>query len=153
MNFSIFSADNLSEEDRQKIAKKEKYECQLCHALFAQGANFERHLERSHTNNQIHKCSICDITKCTKQLLSAHMNLHTREIKYRCELCPRFYYWPATLKTHRKIRHSVEKQGKEFACIHCDKTMRDPVEIIQHKRVHSSEWINDYLNSEKLAAL
>ena len=92
----------------------------------------------SHVNNEkTFCCTICP-KKFTKQwLLKQHINLHTGETPFKCEICYRKFHTSKAKGVHKYLKHSVSYQG--FRCKICGEKCRSGLGREAHYLIHTPE--------------
>ncbi|XP_069740969.1 transcriptional repressor CTCF-like isoform X2 [Narcine bancroftii] len=135
---SIVTVENASLVKSRPIKIKTKgirktFQCKLCLHTFPQQSSLNRHF-RSHTNEQPHKCHLCDKAFRTITLLQSHINTHTGIRKtFQCKLCLHTFPQRSSLNRHL-TSHTNERPHK---CHLCDKAFRTITLLQNHINTHT----------------
>jgi len=91
-------------QQHERVHTKEKpFHCQHCGKGFSVKCNLKAHMEtHKSVNERSFKCEVCDHSATTLPLLKLHMNSHTGERPFVCELCGDSYKRPSNLRRHKK---------------------------------------------------
>lgn len=81
-------------------------------------------------------CHICQGTYRTRDNLSRHIVKHNSEKNFKCELCPREFYFQRDLNGHVKQQHSKVKQ--KIACIECSSDFSTSSALKKHSLLHKT---------------
>lgn len=80
-------------------------------------------------------CVECNKLFSTKQHLTTHMLVHTREKPFQCPECKKHFSLQTNMKKHMMV-HTGEKP---FSCDECGKKFRENGDLKKHKRTHTGE--------------
>lgn len=59
-------------------------------------------------------CSTCGKTFSNARVLKSHMNIHTGQRPYTCDLCIRSFTHYTALVTHRKIHTNTQSNNENY---------------------------------------
>ncbi|GFY43169.1 zinc finger protein 26 [Trichonephila inaurata madagascariensis] len=90
--------DNLELGNFNKI----RFECLVCPYVTDQYLDIRKHI----AGHSRFKCTYCDSTFSRKETLKTHMNRHTGEKPFVCDLCPQKFSHPYSRYLHRKSHSS-----------------------------------------------
>jgi uncharacterized C2H2 Zn-finger protein len=79
-----------------------KIKCQLCPLNFKWNASFLRHLKKFHGKSEVakFKCATCEKSFTKRHLMSRHINLEHKYIKFDCPLCSKVYKFKGSWRKH-----------------------------------------------------
>ena len=77
----------------------------------------KRHIDVTHLGNNKHKCEVpnCDKVYDTRTGLKRHMETHTGEYRYRCDICGAGFSYSAKYQEHIDRHHEL----KAHICVNC----------------------------------
>ena len=78
---------------------------------------------------KLNKCSFCEKKFNNKLRLKYHVNTHTKEKPFVCNICQNSFYSPRALR-----RHGLLHKEKAIACSHCPKLFSTQKLLDAHKR-------------------
>ena len=116
--------------------KLKPHKCLTCGRSFSMKSSLLNHERVIHQGTK--KLSVCPI--CGKSMTTCQVNTHIkrdhmRQRDYACDLCPRKFYNPSSLKLHVNDQHL---RIKAYPCKLCDKSFTQSGGLHTHKRfVHS----------------
>lgn len=121
--------------DKGKIIEIEKrFLCSICGARFYRQQSLLRHTEVKHSACESIKCPHCEYSTKCKTNLKRHIELHTNNKRFICELCGSSFHAFATLKEHHAFVHS---ENRSFICTVCNKGFKSKSTLQRHARIHS----------------
>ncbi|AXN91140.1 putative zinc-finger containing protein [Namao virus] len=91
------------------------YLCNKCHKTFTTIGNLNNHA-RTHLINPIVECTLCKKI-LLKHSLPRHLNIHTREKQYQCNICSKIF----TQKTHLTMHTMTHTGHKPHVCTKCNR--------------------------------
>ncbi|XP_070490842.1 gastrula zinc finger protein XlCGF26.1-like [Chironomus tepperi] len=118
--------------DEQKL----KYPCSYCDKKFVNNHCLKIHIARIHERVAFFFCEICGKGCTTKSDLLWHMDKHTQERNFSCEICSLKFKSSNSLRIHKR-RHMAVEATKP--CPICGKEFRSSAALSNHKLVHSNE--------------
>lgn len=92
--------------------KISKYSCVDCDKRFVGPKKLQNHINFVHNKlpkPRIFDCSVCHKKFSSKQVLKNHMNCHTGNRPYACELCDATFTQSGTLYKHKQLVHKIKK--------------------------------------------
>ena len=110
----------------------ERYGCLECENVYPSRYSLKRHVESIHLGLRKYKCDRCDKRFTQKKSKDEHMNSHTHQRPYCCELCGQSYQNRQSLYKH--------KQG----CFDASGSSENELEDIENK------FIGDILEEKKI---
>lgn len=116
--------------------EKLKYPCKFCEKKFINSHCLKVHVARIHEKISYFFCEICGKGCTTKSDLLWHMDKHTQERNYSCDLCGLKFKSTNSLRNHKR-RHEAIELNKQ--CSVCKKEFRSTTALNNHKLVHSNE--------------
>lgn len=106
---------------------------------FAQRQKILRHIQ-THTGDRPFKCELCARRFSEANTLAQHMRTHTREKPYVCDYpgCGASFAVAGSLTIHKRSRHTLERP---FVCTWpgCGRAFAESSNLTKHRRVHSGE--------------
>lgn len=94
-------------------------------------------LESKQDENGRFVCHICQGTYKSRDNLSRHIVKHISERNFKCELCPREFYFQRDLNGHVKQQHSEKRQ--KFQCDECLCKFTTSSALKKHLLTHKAE--------------
>lgn len=81
----------------------------------------------------------------SEKMLGTHMNLHTKEKQFTCELCSKVYFAWSSCHSHRIRKHkvSITKKDNCFTCLLCSMRFIEATEVKQHMLLTHGENIEE----------
>ena len=99
-------------------------------AKVTQTPSISESIESIDSNKGSNICGYCNKSFSGSKNLKRHINaVHTKAIEYKCDICPKKYYDPDTLRNHRKTH-----QGKVHQCLSCQKGFATASELTKHTK-------------------
>ena len=113
-----FSANSfLTAHIKQKHEKVKDKKCPHCAEEFPASIAFQAHVNR-HTDNRPFACEICGKSFLVQAHFKAHAKTHT--LPYSCDKCDLMFGSDGTLKKHTRIEHEKQqihcRHGCGFSC-------------------------------------
>ena len=119
---SFFRKDCLRIHMNEVHAKgEEECQCQICGLKFPCSSRLRSHLNKRHNPEKQIKtfsCSYCAKVFSDKESWSSHLNTHTKQTLYRCEMCNITFLRRAVLYLHNRRQHGL-KGGLKYSCRYC----------------------------------
>ena len=105
--------------------------CSTCGKGFGRKDVLQAHIA-IHSEERKHKCTICPEGKFfkTKQGLNSHMKFHF-EPQHECNQCGKKFHQSQNLNRHMKIHFN-----STYLCIKCGKKFRDANNFKRHEKTH-----------------
>ncbi|XP_041475069.1 zinc finger protein 37-like [Lytechinus variegatus] len=123
---SVYTTHVKTHMDKEE---REKHYCELCGNVYLSKYDHIIHME---WHSQRYKCETCGKVLSTKRTLERHINsVHTKEIKFPCEICGKEFYNPERLRWHAQ-NHIAER---EFECDICGKAFLRARSLKKHKEL------------------
>ncbi|KAI4462140.1 zinc finger protein [Holotrichia oblita] len=156
-----------------KHTGERNYSCEKCGIAYKRKLNLRRHNRKYHpapgdpTAHQLpRKCSHCNTTIDSVELLKAHMRLHRKKIKsknFDCKYCDKKFVNTTVLDLHMSVHtgkkryechvckrrftqkphlqsHMLIHTGeKPYGCKHCTKSFAHLSTLIVHERIHTGK--------------
>lgn len=88
---------------------------------------YEKTKEENEENGYIHQCNHCVAKFKDKYALKKHVNTHTKEVEYKCNICPFKTYIQSSL-----YKHKQKHKGMKSKCYICGKLLQDSGDLRQH---------------------
>jgi len=113
--------------------------CQYCGKEFTSRyyCNYLTHL-KYHSNERVHKCSVCDKTYIEAHTLKLHMRKHSGDRPFICDYCGKRFFLSSQLVSHKNSTH--KESTKVHKCDICGQILSTVGNLCVHKRVvHSME--------------
>ncbi|XP_078514817.1 uncharacterized protein LOC144773575 isoform X1 [Lissotriton helveticus] len=143
------SGKSILRSARPKAPKIERTpaECAECGKVFYNKRTLKTHLQ-AHSGERSYICNVCG--KCFRRhtSLQIHERIHTGERPYNCPECGKTFIQRQHLTTHLKI-HTGERA---FHCGDCGKGFRWKSELLKHERVHLEKASEASVKQENRAA-
>lgn len=123
---------------------EKKFECEVCSKKFFEKFSMTQHVESVHRLDKSkeieYRCTICPFVTHLKHRLKRHSSRHITERLYVCDQCPNTFKTSACLTKHIKGCHN--KDPKIYTCNICFQTFDDRSSRLKHKRVHVEKRIH-----------
>lgn len=116
---------------------EKEVKCDICLKLVIE-ANYARHL-KYHRNREKNICPICGFGLPTAYTLKRHVNAHTKEIEYPCDMCSKVFYQQWNLKLHKNTVHFGQKR---FNCTMCDRSFARAYTLRDHTYTHTGKLLS-----------
>ncbi|XP_001360934.2 zinc finger protein 551 [Drosophila pseudoobscura] len=114
--------------------------CSVCKKGFPCASKLLEHRARYHFKPVEWQCKLCSYNAGSKWDYQQHLNVHSGQRNYTCEMCGQSYKSTSALAVHRRT-HSQP----QLACPHCQKHFRENCTLKNHiKRVHKRENSRNY---------
>lgn len=84
-------------------------------------------------------CPHCDYETKIRENFEAHLNSHTKKIKYICEFCKKVSYTHHAFRSHIRKKHSANKRRSSYTCVHCKHQFLTVEEMKKHTDNEHSE--------------
>lgn len=106
-----------------------KYECQICLKILTSSYGFMYHMRK----HKAEKPYVCPHSGCTKSfylysLLKKHVNVHSKKMKYLCELCKASFNTYDTYRYHKKTHDG----RRNHLCTICGKAYLQSCHLRDH---------------------
>ena len=107
--------------------------CTLCKKEFATSTVLKNHIETFHNKNFPFKCPFegCDKKYSVESRLKIHIQTHSSEKPFVCDICQKAFHLKADLKSHIKT-HSKDRL---FQCNLCGKTYKTEAHLKEHTNI------------------
>ncbi len=141
-NRSFRSKGLLSKHIKQLQRGPRTWSCELCGATFTSYGGHKYHIRNVHLKERAYKCPYvnCGKTYHSKTGLDRHKWVHTGELKFKCQHCPKAYPRESSLVQHMHNRHL--NMPFKYACDQCDKVYRTANTLRSHRRqVHDQKFL------------
>lgn len=107
------------------------FKCHFCGEKFAVGCLFSKHLE-NHTGDILYQCDVCH--KIFEDFLTLIFHRKITHQGYMCEQCKQVFVCQSDLNRHTRLVHYTEKT---YNCNHCDKTFLQKCNLNFHLHTHT----------------
>ena len=114
---------------------------------FARPSTLSHHMQ-THTGEKRFKCEICHKSFSQKITLSRHIRTHTGEKPFQCRICPKAFSQPGNLSHHMRT-HTGEKP---FKCEICHQSFAQKIVLKNHMKTHTHEKPNFSTNEGLFSA-
>ena len=85
--------------------------------------------------NGSHRCTKCDKSFTATSSLRRHMELHTGQFSYYCEVCRRGFNNPTNFDIHKRTH-----EGLKYNCQYCEKSFVYKQTYKYHQSVHTGQY-------------
>lgn len=120
---------------------KTDFTCPECGKTFLRRNGLTLHM-KSHQKQNIHTCHVCKVSFPQKNLLRTHKCLppgktpaKTADLRFRCEVCNKFFHSKANLKVH----YAVHTGERPHTCSFCGRGFSQKGNLTTHERIHKGE--------------
>ncbi|XP_057654224.1 zinc finger protein ZFP2-like [Diorhabda carinulata] len=118
-----------TKRDNSTIIKpKKKHPCPICGVQY--GSSILNDHINTHTQEQPYMCEICGKKFRFKSNFHSH-----KHVQCLCDLCGAIINSPNGLRKHIKMKHSIAS----YACDTCDKMFNNKSQLEVHRRAHTGE--------------
>ncbi|XP_044269532.1 zinc finger protein 62 homolog isoform X34 [Tribolium madens] len=126
--YKVFCTSQQLSKHRVRHREK-KYKCPSCDKMFIYQYEKINHIAVQHVEVKNVSCEFCNYKTTNNTALKKHvMRSHTRDFKFKCDVCNKGFYDTQTLAHHRDSAH----EGVSFVCEFCSKFFRN----YKHFRIH-----------------
>ncbi|KAF7690957.1 zinc finger and SCAN domain-containing protein 23-like [Silurus meridionalis] len=120
---------------------KTDFTCPECGKTFLRRNGLTLHM-KSHQKHNAHTCRVCKVIFPQKNLLRTHkclppekMSPKTADMRFRCEVCSKFFHSKANLKVH----YAVHTGERPHTCSFCGRGFSQKGNLTTHERIHKGE--------------
>ncbi len=117
--------------------KQNPYACDECDFRTQNKKSFQSHVLRNHKDRDRYQCQYCDKTFPRSDSLAAHINWHTHDITFECDLCDYTSFSASELYKHKRGKHS-NKVKVRSRCPICEKNFTT-TSIMEEHVAHAHE--------------
>jgi uncharacterized Zn-finger protein len=89
----------------RKHIKEPCLTCPYCPKSFHQPGHLRAHVLRHENPTLGFGCPVCGKVVCSNEALKSHLQTHTGEFAYECELCGKKFRWRTGLRLHKNRQH------------------------------------------------
>lgn len=120
---------------------KTDFTCPECGKTFLRRNGLTLHM-KSHQKHNTHMCRTCKVVFPQKNLLRTHKCLplekspaKTADMRFRCEMCSKYFHSKANLKVH----YAVHTGERPHTCSFCGRGFSQKGNLTTHERIHKGE--------------
>lgn len=120
---------------------KTDFTCPECGKTFLRRNGLTLHM-KSHQKQNAHACRTCKVVFPQKNLLRTHKCLppektlaKTADMRFRCEMCGKYFHSKANLKVH----YAVHTGERPHTCSFCGRGFSQKGNLTTHERIHKGE--------------
>ena len=111
------------------------FECDSCDKKFSVKAALTLHVRNVHLKHLI--CEFCDYSTGMEGRLREHMNIHSTNQPFTCDICSRRFKKKDYLDNHMVSLHGDERKYK---CEKCEKAFKHAKHLNEHRRIHNKDF-------------
>ena len=142
------------------------WNCQICDKVLRGRSNeVKKHYIKVHQSQPILPCHVCDYTSRTEKMYQAHrmshlveypcahcgkiftqhsrlvyhMNSHTNERQFECELCDKKFNTAQYVKTHKRKVHGDQEKLLKYTCELCGMRFKYKNHLQYHQKRHPTD--------------
>lgn len=129
-------------------SNKLDFECLKCGKKFQRSVSYSKHLKRHEEDEQgiVVQCSICSKTVKRKELMKAHMLIHTGLKNHKCMYCEKKFFQKNQVTRHVLSMHLITN----FNCKMCGFEMRVRQDYQKNYIKHIRERHSNELTTQQL---
>ncbi|XP_023124582.2 zinc finger protein 668 [Amphiprion ocellaris] len=113
------------------LVKVDRPQCRICMVSFPAQVDLNRHLSRTHLENEFYECDLCKRVFTSLKACENHVQLHKCMLNVVCDVCGRNFSSPKSLARHRK-----KSCHRNFKCTDCTKTFTKKNALLKHSFSH-----------------
>ncbi|KAK3876960.1 hypothetical protein Pcinc_018290 [Petrolisthes cinctipes] len=110
--------------------------CKMCGKVFKLPKDLAAHMA-THSRERRYKCNICNKELTTVRNLKNHItSFHHKQRTFVCQICNKSFSKSSSLQVHMRSVHTGERP---FSCNVCSKNFHDPALLKIHQAIHTGE--------------
>ncbi|CAG4974588.1 unnamed protein product [Colias eurytheme] len=127
----------VNKKKRAKDPKPKRFPCTECGKKFSEKGSLHHHLQL-HSDDRPFTCNICNGTFKTNKYLMKHIKrVHNAPTDHECDFCGKKFHYKSLMEKHRVV-HTDEKPYK---CKWCKKGFNSGYSLSTHILIHTSKFI------------
>ncbi|XP_045181533.2 zinc finger protein 37-like [Mercenaria mercenaria] len=126
---------SMNSHDCSRVLDSVDYTCGVCKKAFKKRDVVFAHM-KIHTTKKDFVCEVCQKSFLHKHHLVTHMKTHQSDRPYKCQVCTAAFKRVSHLQKHQSS-HKPDGERK-YECKHCDWSFHDKYKLARHEKTHSS---------------
>jgi len=132
-NVTLIQQDNIVYHRKCHHSDNE-FKCPECGETFARWRLVSLHLWKSHAiDMELYSCTLCDYKSSKSELLKFHINTHSDDRSFLCDMCGKGFKNMKQLRNHKELHSADLSIRPHYSCDVCGKSLSNSRLLRAHK--------------------